>query len=277
MADSPRGSPRTDGEAELERQRLQAGVWEPEAEALFEQIGVGPGWTCVDLGCGAVGVLGSLSRRVGPSGRVIGVNLDAKQVEAARSFAHAGGLENVQIVEGDAYDTGLPRESIDLVHARFVLAPVGRDHDLLAEMFALARPGGVVVLQEPDITSWACFPPHPAWERLKEALTAAFARGGGDYYVGRRTYGLLRRAGLEDVRVRAAVVALHDRHPYMRALALRAASLRRRIVEWGLLSEVELDETMAACEQIACDPETMVLTFITTQVWGRKPDGVSPP
>ena len=115
--------------------------------------------------------------------------------------------------------------------------------------------------------------PHPAWNRIKAALAAVFVQGGGDYCAGQRTYGLLRRAGLEDVQVRAAVVALHDRHPYMEALTLRAASLRRRIVEGGLLSEADLDEATAACEQLIHDPDTLVLTFITTQVWGRKPGG----
>ncbi len=51
------------GSAELERLRLQARVWEPEAEALFHCIGVRPGWACVDLGCGGMGVLGPLAVR----------------------------------------------------------------------------------------------------------------------------------------------------------------------------------------------------------------------
>jgi hypothetical protein len=46
------------GSAELERLRLQARVWEPEAEALLDRIGVQAGWRCVDLGCGAMGFWG---------------------------------------------------------------------------------------------------------------------------------------------------------------------------------------------------------------------------
>ena len=76
------------GSAELERLRLQARVWEPEAEIMLDRIGIEPGWKCIDLGCGAMGILGPLSRRVGPHGRIIGVDTDTKQLAAARDFVH---------------------------------------------------------------------------------------------------------------------------------------------------------------------------------------------
>ena len=68
------------------------------------------------------------------------------------------GLHNVEIVEQDAYHTDFPRESFELVHVRFVFAPVARDEDLLGEMVALTKPGGIVAIQEPDATCWNCFP-----------------------------------------------------------------------------------------------------------------------
>jgi predicted RNA methylase len=63
---------------EMERLRLQARVLEPEAEAMLERIQIKEGWNCVDLGCGGMGILGPLSRRVGASGSVVGVDLDQK-------------------------------------------------------------------------------------------------------------------------------------------------------------------------------------------------------
>jgi SAM-dependent methyltransferase len=258
------------GSAELERLRLQARVWEPEAEALLDRMGVQAGWRCIDLGCGAMGILGPLSRRVGPQGHVIGVDTDATQLAAARAFVQEYHLDNVELLDQDAYHTTLRRASFDCIHVRFVFAPVGRDAELLQEMLALTRPGGVVAIQEPDATSWQCYPAHPAWDRLKEAILAAFARGGGDFNAGQRTFGMLRRAGLEDVHMRAAVVALHDTHPYKRLPIQFATSLRKRIVDGGILSEAELESAIAACEQIASDPETVVMSFIVTQVWGRK-------
>jgi SAM-dependent methyltransferase len=271
MADASENYLLAGGTAELERLQLQARVWEPEAEVMLDHISLEAGWQCLDLGCGAMGILGPLSRRVGPTGQVVGVDLDAMQLAAARAFIQEAGLHNVEIVEQDAYHTAFPRESFDLVHARFVFAPVGRDEELLREMVALTKPGGVVAIQEPDATCWNCFPQHEAWDRLKGAILAAFKQGGGDFDAGQRTYGMLRQAGLEEVRIRAAVVALHNGHPYMRLPIQFATSLRRRILDAGLLTEVELDEALATCEEIAKNPETFVMSFIVTQVWGHKP------
>jgi SAM-dependent methyltransferase len=259
------------GSAELERLRFQARVWEPEAELMLDRIGVAPGWRCVDLGCGAMGVLGPLSRCVGPQGHVLGVDIDAKLLGAAREYIHDQRLTNVELLELDAYHSQLPRESFDFTHVRFVFGPVGRDQELLHEMLALTRPGGLLAIQEPDCVSWNCYPPNAGWATLKAAIEGAFARAGGDINAGQRTFGLLRGAGLEDVQVRAAVVALQDQHPYKRLPVQFAASLRGRILDSGLLSESELDAAVAECERVAADPQTIVISMVVTQVWGRKP------
>jgi ubiquinone/menaquinone biosynthesis C-methylase UbiE len=258
------------GAAELERLRLQARVWEPEAEALLDRIGVPEGATCLDLGCGGMGILGPLSKRVGEMGRVVGVDTDDKQLEAARAYVEENGLTNVEIHKLDAYNTGLPAGSFDLVHVRFVFAPVGRDEELLAEMLRLTKPDGIMAIQEPDATPWNCFPPSSAWDRLKAAVLEAFRLGGGDFNVGQRTYQMLLDAGLHDVQMRAAVIALYNAHPYMRLPIQFATSLRPRILGGGLLTEADLDSAMSECEEIVRKPDTSALTFIVTQVWGRK-------
>lgn len=261
-----------DSVSEIERLQMQARVWQAETEAMLDQIGLQPGWRCIDLGCGAMGILAPLSRRVGSTGRVVGVDLGATYLDAARRYVQDEGLGNVEILERDAFATGLPRESFDLVHVRFVFGPVGRDDELLREMLALTRPGGLVVIQEAvDDTPWRCYPPHPAWDRLTGAILAAFARGGGDFNVGQRTYGMLRGAGLQDVQIRPSVLALQHGHPYLRLPILMAGSLRQRIVGGGLLSDAELEEALAGCEQVVQDPARFALTFLVSQVWGRKP------
>ncbi len=260
-----------DSATELERLRLQARAWEPESDRFLDAIGIQPGWRCLDLGCGAMGVLGGLARRVGPAGEVIGVENEALQLYGAREYVRAEDLPQVRVLEADAYDTGLPAGSFDLVHARFLFAPAGRDQALLAEMLRLTRPGGVVAIQEPDSSSWTCWPSADAWDTLKRLILEAFRRGGGDFDVGRRTFGMLTAAGLHDVRVRAAVLGLDGREPYARLPLQFARSLRARIVEGGLATDEELDDLLVECGIALDRPGQIVLTFAVTQVWGRLP------
>ena len=68
----------------------------------------------------------------------------------------------IETARADAASTGLPSGSFDLVHERMLLLNVTGPQDVVAEMTRLTRPGGVVVLQEPDSAAWAADPPLPA-------------------------------------------------------------------------------------------------------------------
>jgi SAM-dependent methyltransferase len=256
---------------EVERLGHWAQVWEPETEVMIDQIPVQTGWQCIDLGCGPRGILGALARRVGPTGTVIGLDTNPTLLAAAREFAKANGYASVSLTAGDAYATGLPRSSFDLVHARFVLTPLGREEALLKEMLELARPGGFIALQESDSSSYVSYPPQPAWDRLKELTVAAFARGGGDYDTGRRLYGILRRAGLEKIHVRAAVLALPNGDPFRRWPLQSVEALRTRMIEWDLTTEAELESLLAAGKEIADNDRIFLLSFMVVQAWGQKP------
>src|SRR2546426_5176509 len=175
---------------------------------MLEMIGVAPGWRCIDLGCGAMGILVPLSRRAGPKGEVTGVDMDAKQLDAARAYVTGENLKNVKVVEQDAYNTKLPRESFDLTHVRFVFAPVGRDAGLLREMIALTSPGGTIAIQEPDAASWNSYPPNSSWMRLKEIILATFSAGGGDLNARTRAIRLVPPGRPPDLPIRAPVIAL---------------------------------------------------------------------
>lgn len=256
---------------EVERLRFWGRVWEPAAEAMLDAIEVQRGWHCCDLGCGPFGILGALSRRVGPTGRVVGVDLNPAQVAAAQQFATDSGFTSIEVVQGDAYQTGLPDQAFDLVHARFIFAPLGRDEALLREMLRLTRPGGVIAIEEPDEAGYQAYPSHPAWDRLKALTIEAFSRGGGDYNAGRRMYSLLRDAGLDAVDARAAVLALPAGHRYRLWPLESTTAVRPRMIEWGLTTAAELDAVMGECERIANDPQVFLTSFMVTQVWGRKP------
>jgi SAM-dependent methyltransferase len=130
---------------------LEAGGWEFRTERLLDGIGIQPGWTCLDLGCGPAGILVQLSRRVGPVGFVVGVDTDARSLATARVLVHQAQLTNVEILKRDVYGTRLPREAFDFVHARLVGASQARHEELLAEALAVTRPGGVMAIQ---CTAW---------------------------------------------------------------------------------------------------------------------------
>lgn len=217
-----------------------------------------------------MGILEPLSRRSMPTGRVIAVEPRPALLLAAREFVARAGLDNVRLLDTSPDRTTLPEASVHLVHERFLLSGGANASALLGEMERLARPGGIVALEEPDSAAWRCYPDHEAWSRLREALRATYAVGGGDLDAGCTTFMLLRDAGFEDVRIRAATIALQGIHPAKRLLVEMAETHRERILEAGSMEEQELEQALADCDGIARDPSTIVISFLVTQAWGRK-------
>lgn len=126
MHREPRANdPSSERSAELYRLRLQARVWRPAAENFLDDIGLASGARAVDLGCGSMGVLGTLSRAVGDIGTVVGVEGNPVRLAAARAYVAEASLRNTSITEGTPLARGLPSGQFDLVHCRFLFAPFG--------------------------------------------------------------------------------------------------------------------------------------------------------
>ncbi len=256
--------------AEVERLRLQARVWEPEAERMLDEIGINRGSIGIDVGCGPMGILGLLARRAGPNGLVVGLDSDPAQLEAARQYAAEHGFGNVEIRRGDLFAADLTAGRFDVVHARFVLAPIGREQEILDQLLRLARPGGVIALEEPDAETWQCYPRSAAWDCLKIAVLDAFTSGGGDFSAGARIASLLRSRRIRRVRVRDAVLTLPGSHPYARLLLQFARALRPKILSRAFLDELQLDDAIERCEEALEVSSCFIQSFRLVQAWGWK-------
>jgi SAM-dependent methyltransferase len=255
--------------ARLERQAEELAA---DSAALLDRVGLRPGQSAIDLGCGPQGILGLLAGRVAPAGRIVGLDADPAHAARAAEFAAGRGLSGVEIITGDARSTGLPPGSFDLVHARTLLVNVPEPAEVVAEMTRLARPGGWVASMEPDTEHALCYPPHPAFGRLQDIFTVAFRRNGADPWIGRRVPELLRRAGLEHVGLEARA-QLYPHGNSRRTIRLDLVqSMRPQVLEMGLATAAELDELDAAARAHLDDPDTVVLHGLLFLTWGRKPD-----
>jgi SAM-dependent methyltransferase len=252
---------------EIERLHIQGEAMAPDGAVMLDRIGVAEGWRCLDLGCGPRGITPLLSVRVGQSGRVVGLDADAGFLDHARRNAPA----NVDFVRSNAYGSDLPGGSFDLVHLRFVASTAGDPQSLLREAIRLARPGGIVALQEPDMTTLNCDPPHPAWDQLRAALIGAFAAVGSNISLGRKLFSFVREAGLADVQYRTFLVAVRSIDPLIDYLPSTVESLRRTVVTNGLMAESDFNAALAACRAHLRDPGTVFTMYTVAQVWGRTP------
>ncbi len=103
---------------------------------------VRPGETVVDIGCGA-GVDSILAaRKVGPSGRVVGVDMTAEMVKKATANAVAAGVSNAEFHQGEADRLPVGDGTTDVVISNGVLNLCIDKPKVLAEVYRVLRPGG---------------------------------------------------------------------------------------------------------------------------------------
>ncbi len=262
------------GSSDSERQRLvrQAEGFAAEASWLLDQVGMEAGWRAVDVGCGPIGIMDLLCDRVAVTGQTVGVDNEARMIAMARQVAAELNLTNLTLVEAEATDTGLEPASFDFAHARLLLVNVPDPERVVAELSALVRPGGVVALQEVDWISWICQPPHPAWDRLRDALREFRSRRGLDVHMGRRLPGMLRAAGLDEVGFRAVCPTYidggEDNHTLLVSFAKHHGAA---LVADGLVAASELGTLVNELEAHLADPATITLYCLLCQAWARRP------
>lgn len=258
-------------EAEQARLESQSAVLAPATEAQLDRLGVKPGERVIDLGCGPGYVLRLLAKRVAPGGSVVGVERNAHFASLARRYVAERSLSQVEVIEGDAYDTGMARASFDGAHMRLVLVNVPEPQRVVCEMVALVRPGGWVASFEADLLSFNCDPPSPEWTGLLDAYKAYSDAQGIDLCVGRRTHSLFRAAGVVNIHVEAVAYVSSAPNPGRLILLDFVNNVREKMIEQGFARRADLESDYAALERHLSNPEVMVTSHLFYQLSGRVP------
>ncbi|MFB8235674.1 methyltransferase domain-containing protein [Kitasatospora purpeofusca] len=115
---------------------------------MLDELDIRPGQTVLDLGCGPGTDLTSLARAVTGTGTVIGVDHDPAAVETARE--RTADQHTVTVRLGDIHDLPLPDRTADRARTDRVLQHVADPARALREIHRVLRPGGRLVMGEPD-------------------------------------------------------------------------------------------------------------------------------
>lgn len=194
---------------EIDRERLEnyeaMFEWHPRMAPLLENADLQAGQHIVDYGCGPGGLSMELARRVGPSGTVLGLDLNADMVSLAHERAarqSPAAAAQFEQIENDR----IPREdnSVDRVVCKSVLEYVTDPASNIAEFARVTKPGGRVHVIDSD---WHMLVAEPLDDDTLATLFGAANHAYRTPRIGRRLYGLMREAGLVDIDVRVLAAA----------------------------------------------------------------------
>jgi ubiquinone/menaquinone biosynthesis C-methylase UbiE len=257
------------GEKAVCRLDLLERVFGPATRNLLTDAGLRSGMRVAEIGCGIGRTAQWVATQVGPGGSVVGVDSSSEQLRLGEQSAAEAGIANLSFRQANAYETGLPRDSFDLVYSRFLLCHLTDPAKALAEMTALLKPGGVLACEDHDDGGICTEPATHAYRRLVEISAAVNRCHGLDSYIGLKLPGLFREAGFRQPEVRVnQITVLHGEEKLFWELTLREAA--PAIVAAHASTSEELDAICEEMRKIAQDESILLMLARVTQVWARQ-------
>ncbi len=187
------------GRSDAETRRLiQQGAF----QRLFTQrflatAGIEPGMRVLDVGSGAGDVALIAGELVGPTGSVVGVDVNANVLDVARARADASGHTWVSFLEGDCRQVELDGP-FDAVVGRLVLVHQPDPAAFVRALTTRLHPRGIVAFQEYNFApeSLLQYPATPLWGQVWTWLTETLRGGGISSHAGYDLYLIFQEAGL---------------------------------------------------------------------------------
>jgi len=121
---------------------------------IVETLALSSGMTILDAGCGPGRLTVPLARAVGPTGRVVAVDIQPGMLARARAKTEAAGFTNVEFVAAAIGDDELPVDYFDRAALVTVLGEIPDRAVALAELARTLKPGGILAIVE------VIFDPH---------------------------------------------------------------------------------------------------------------------
>jgi SAM-dependent methyltransferase len=223
---------------------------DPVHRRYIDRLGIGPGARTLEVGCGNGSMSAWLARRIAPGGQAVAVDLDLSLAD--------GDTPGLELRQADILAGPVEPGNFDLVTARAVLHHVGDAATAVANLLASARPGGAVLLIEPDF-----LPVSVAEVRAFWAGWLSWAREQGiDYFIGRRLPAMLSGLGLQHVGATAETALYRGGSLWAQYWRQTVIELRPRLTASGHLDDRSIDAFLAYCADPAWWTQTIAFTAV---------------
>ena len=243
------------------RLELMSELLDPLHRRYIDALGaVRPGARTLEVGCGNGSISAWLAECVSPGGTAVAVDLDLSLIHVR--------MQNLELRQSDILAGPTERGAFDLVTARAVLHHLADPETAMANMIASLRPGGALLLIEPDFLPVSVAEP-PEVRAFWDGWLAWSRERGINYQIGRTLAPRLASLGLAKISGTAETAIYNGGSLWADYWIETVTELRDDLISSGKLDEALIDRFLAYC----CDSNWWTQTIAFTAVHGRTRGG----
>ena len=251
-----------------DRLRMLCEIHDPHTRDLLERVGLLSSHRYVEFGCGLGFVARWAATRVS---WVTAIDLSEEHLKEARRLAELESLTNIEFLQRDVYDHGLPPQAFDLSYSRWVLMHLKQPIDAMRKILEALKPGGIMVCEEADLSAIYTEPVTRGYSEYRARALVIGRQRGVDYEGGRRLHTWAREAGFEVIHVAAYQPHyLAGRHKDFWSWTFEESSVG--VLEAGLMPPEEVSSLLGGMRQADCDSGVLVAHARNHQLIARRPE-----
>jgi SAM-dependent methyltransferase len=258
-----------DAKREAGRLRGQAKLWDPVSHALFDRIGITPGWKILEIGPGQGSLHLELRHRA--RGPVDAVERSPAFTSRLKTITRRDGFGVGQVWQTDLIDAPLPSAAYDLIFARWVFLFLPKPEVHIRKIVRALKPGGLLAVQDYHRDTFALVPRPPEWFDFIIADRAFFASQGGDVSIGSRLPNLYRAAGLTLVDIEATVKTGRPGSPVWNWLTTYFMGVMNRYAEFAPFTPAQARHLRRYWTNASTSKTSLLIAPALLDVVGRKP------
>lgn len=114
----------------------------------FETLGLKPGQTAIDYGCGPARYIEFASNAVGKAGKVIAVDVHPLAIAKVKEKIEKQNLSNVEAVLAEKYTTSISAEIADIIYALDIFHMIEQPNEFLKELSRLSKRDGTIIIED---------------------------------------------------------------------------------------------------------------------------------
>ena len=222
----------------------------------------------LDLNCGEGDLTFQFVEKVGAKGKMTGLDSNPVFIKIAQEKAIQSAHQNVHF-HCQHFSAWSSEEQFDFIFSQILLSQSTYTGALLTKAFEMLKSGGMILMEELDLSGFQCFPYCFAFDRFVELYNELSIKKGFDPNIGSKLMFLLQKSGFNNIRVQQTAPSFFGKNE-KKIASVTLESIAPELLEEQLISPSELQALLYELKTFENKENTLISLPGVYQVTGFK-------